>query len=218
MNIHIKTGMGEPVWEPQLYTDWGLNTFGHHNNRNKPVQIRCSRTGNFLLALCDVKEHGLVGLRPLEVKALFHTIPCRKRKQMRLKSTYEESFLFNPWCVQKNKLNYTLNTKLKSQKWIIHITYLIAKKVEPWASRMFSSYQQWLHSAESPRKRCWRGKRWGLGACGTGLADGLVGSPEQPGARTETGIDLLWLPFYTSPQGPAGSDRPPVSATENKNE
>lgn len=53
------------------------------------------------------------------------------------------------------------------------------------------SYQKWLHSARTPHRRCWRGRRWGLGAFGTGPADGLAGYPKLPGAQTVTGTDLL---------------------------
>lgn len=46
-----------------------------------PVQIRCSRASNFLLALGDIEEHRLVWLGPLEVEAFFHTVRCRKNKR-----------------------------------------------------------------------------------------------------------------------------------------
>lgn len=47
----------------------------------KPIEIGCSRAGNFLLALGDIKEHRLVGLWPLEVEAFLHTVRCREGKQ-----------------------------------------------------------------------------------------------------------------------------------------
>lgn len=47
----------------------------------KPVEIGCSRAGNFFLALCDVKEHWLVRLWPLKVKTFLYTVGCRNIKQ-----------------------------------------------------------------------------------------------------------------------------------------
>lgn len=49
------------------------------NNRtiDVPVQVRSSRASNFLLALGHIEVHGLVWLRPLEVKTFLDTVRCR---------------------------------------------------------------------------------------------------------------------------------------------
>lgn len=39
-----------------------------------PVEVRGSRAGNFLLALSHIKEHGLVRLWPLEIKAFLDPV------------------------------------------------------------------------------------------------------------------------------------------------
>lgn len=39
-----------------------------------PVQVGRPRTGNFLLTLGHIEEHGLVRLRPLEVKTFLDAI------------------------------------------------------------------------------------------------------------------------------------------------
>ncbi len=39
-----------------------------------PVQVGGSRAGNLLLTLSHVEEHGLVRLRPLEVKAFLDAV------------------------------------------------------------------------------------------------------------------------------------------------
>lgn len=56
----------------------------------RPVEIGCSRAGNFLLALGHIKEHGLVKLRPLEVEAFLHTVRCRGKDNVRSSEWLEE--------------------------------------------------------------------------------------------------------------------------------
>lgn len=45
-----------------------------------PVKIGGSRACNFFLAQGHVEEHGLVWLRPLEVKAFLDAISCPEKK------------------------------------------------------------------------------------------------------------------------------------------
>lgn len=45
-----------------------------------PVKVRSSRTRNLLLTLSDVEEHGLVWLRPLEVKAFLDAVSWGNNK------------------------------------------------------------------------------------------------------------------------------------------
>lgn len=45
-----------------------------------PVKVRSSRTRNLLLTLSHVEEHGLVWLRPLEVKAFLDAVSWGNNK------------------------------------------------------------------------------------------------------------------------------------------
>lgn len=45
-----------------------------------PVKVRCSRTGNLLLTLSHIEEHGLVWLWPLEVKAFLDAVSWKNKE------------------------------------------------------------------------------------------------------------------------------------------
>lgn len=45
-----------------------------------PVKVRSSRTGNLLLTLSHIEEHGLVWLRPLEVKAFLDAVSWKNKE------------------------------------------------------------------------------------------------------------------------------------------
>lgn len=131
----------------------------------KPVEIWCSRAGDFFLALGHIKEHWFVRLRPLEIKPFFHTVRC-----------------WNSKCIKNSTKTGGKKDRLNDTVWLIGCFY---------ALNSYLSYRQWLRSARTPRRRCWRGRRWGPGAYGTGPADGLAGYPKLPGAQKVTGTGLL---------------------------